>query len=161
MFITSWIIRQSSHKCSRSIKKVSRGSSISQGRQLADHKSSNPQKAALLISIISHLIRSITWWLSKLVMVLRYGHGSLLQSSKFLLLYLYESFRYVIGSKILSKLLPSDRRSIGGTSIVKWLPPVLSFSLELSWSVQHLLLIIALRYVELLFHYMKPIICFQ
>ena len=36
---------KSSHKCSRSIKeKISRGSSISQGRQLVDHKSSSPQK---------------------------------------------------------------------------------------------------------------------
>ena len=37
---------ESSHKCSRSIKeKISHGSSISQGRRLVDHKSSNPQES--------------------------------------------------------------------------------------------------------------------
>ena len=88
-------------------------------------------------------------------------HGSLLQSSELLLLELYQSLWYVVGSKILSKLLPDDRRSIGGTSILEWLPPVLSFSLELSWSVQQLLLIIALLYVKLLLHFTKSIIYFQ
>ena len=110
----------------------------------------------LLISIIGHLIQSITWQLSKFVMILSNGHGSLLQSSEFLLLELYQSLWYVVRSKILPKLLLCDRRSISGMSILEWLPPVLSFSLELSWSVQHFLLIITLRYVELLLHCMKP-----
>ena len=78
----------------------------------------------LLISIISHLIRSVTWQLSKFVMILSYRHRSLFQSSKFLLLELYQSFWYVIGSKILSKFLPGDRRSISGTSILECLPQV-------------------------------------
>ena len=67
----------------------------------------------------------------------------------------------MVGPKIFSKLLPGDRRSIGGTFILKCFPPVLGFSLKLSWCVQHLLLVIALCYVELLFHCTKPIICFQ
>jgi hypothetical protein len=47
------------------------------------------QKKTLLISIISHLIQSITWQLSKFVMILRHRHRSLLQRSKFLRLQLY------------------------------------------------------------------------
>ena len=55
-------------------------------------------------------------------MILSYRHRSLFQSSEFLLLELYQSFRYVVGSKILSKFLPGDRRSIGGTSILEVTP---------------------------------------
>jgi len=55
----------------------------------------------------------------KLVTVLSDGHGSLLQSSEFLLLELYQSLWYVIRSEILFELLPGDRRSIGGASILE------------------------------------------
>ena len=44
------------------------------------------EKVALLISIISHLIRSITSQLSEFVMILSHRHRPLFQSSKFLLL---------------------------------------------------------------------------
>ena len=54
-------------------------------------------------------------------MILSYEHRSLLQSSKFLLLELYQSFRYMVGSKILPKLLSGDRRSISETYILECL----------------------------------------
>ena len=52
-------------------------------------------------------------------MVLSDEHGSLLQGSELLLLEFYQSLRYVIGSEILFELLPGNRRSVGGTSILE------------------------------------------
>ena len=89
-------------------------------------------KAALLISIISHLIQSIACQLSEFVTILSHRHRSLFQSSELLLLQLYQSFRYMVRYEILSKFLSGDRRSISGTSILECLPPVLGFSLKLS-----------------------------
>jgi hypothetical protein len=67
----------------------------------------------------------------------------------------------MVSPEALSKLLPSDRGSIGGATILIRFPPILSFSLELSRSKQHFLPVITLCNVELLFHGMKPIIGFQ
>jgi hypothetical protein len=67
----------------------------------------------------------------------------------------------MVSPEVLSKLLPSDCGSIGGVTILIRFPPILSFSLELSRSKQHLLPVITLYNVELLFHGTKPIIHFQ
>jgi hypothetical protein len=66
----------------------------------------------------------------------------------------------MVSSEVLSKLLPSDRGSIGGATILIRFPPILSFSLKLSRS-KHLLAVITLCNVELLFHGTKPNIRFQ
>jgi hypothetical protein len=67
----------------------------------------------------------------------------------------------MIGPKTLCKLLPSNGGSVCRTAILIWIPPVLSCSLKLSRSKQHLLLIITLSNVVLLLHRTKPIIGFQ
>jgi hypothetical protein len=67
----------------------------------------------------------------------------------------------MVSHEVLFKLLPSDRGSISGATILIRFPPILSFSLELSKSKQHLLPVITLCNVELPFHGTKPIIRFQ
>jgi hypothetical protein len=67
----------------------------------------------------------------------------------------------MVSPKVLSKLLPGDCGSIGGVTILIRFPPILSFSLELSKSKQHLLPVITLCNIELLFYSTKPIIGFQ
>ena len=67
----------------------------------------------------------------------------------------------MVGPKILLEFLPGDSRSIVGMPILKWLPPILGSSLQLTGSIKHLFMVITLSYVQLSLHSSKLVISFQ
>jgi hypothetical protein len=94
--------------------------------------------------------------LQKLVPVLADGQGILLQGEKLLLPHYHQSLGHMVATEVVPKFFPSNGFRVGMDGEVR-LPPRLGWSPQLSGTVQHLLMIIALGSVQLTLHGTQPI----
>jgi hypothetical protein len=85
------------------------------------------QEPVLPLGISINFLRCVMRYLQKLVPILTDTQGTLLQCQKFLLPYYHQSFRHMVPTEVVSKLLPSDSFRVGVGSEVG-LPPGLCFS---------------------------------
>jgi hypothetical protein len=113
------------------------------------------QKAVLPLGIRVDIFWGITRQLQKLIPVLADRQGTFLQGEKLLLAHYHQSLGHKVAMEVVSDFLPSDgfRVSMGGE--VR-LPPRLGCSPQLSGTIQHLLMIVALASVQLTFHGTQP-----
>jgi hypothetical protein len=109
------------------------------------------QETVLPLGIRVDIFWGITWQLQKLILVLTNGQGTLLQGEKLLLPYYHQSFGHMVATEVVPDFFPSDGFKVGMGGEVR-LPPRLRCSPQLSGTIQHLLMIIALGSVQLMLH---------
>jgi hypothetical protein len=116
------------------------------------------QEAVLSLGIRVDILWGITRQLQKLVPVLIDRQGTLLQGEKLLLPHYHQSLGHMVAMEVVPELLPSDsfRVSMG---VEVGLPPRLCCSPQLSRTIQHLLMVVALGSVQLTLHGTQPIFC--
>jgi hypothetical protein len=114
------------------------------------------QEAILPLGIRVDILWGITRQLQELVPVLTNRHGTLLQGEKLLLPHYHQSLGHMVVTEVIPELLPSDGFRVGMGGEVR-LPPRLGCSPQLSGTVQHLLMIIALGSVQLMLRGTQPI----
>jgi hypothetical protein len=93
---------------------------------------------------------------AKLIPILTDGQGTLLQGEKLLLPHYHQSLGHMVETEVVFELLPSDGFRVGMGGEVR-LPPRLCCSPQLSGTIQHLLVVVALGSVQLTLHGTQPI----
>jgi hypothetical protein len=114
------------------------------------------KEVVLSLGIRVDILWGITGQLQKLVPVLTNGQGTLLQGEKLLLLHYHQSLGHMVATEVVPELLPSDGFRVGVGGEVG-LPPRLCCSPQLSGTIQHLLMVVALGIGQLSLHGTQPI----
>jgi hypothetical protein len=114
------------------------------------------QEAILSLGIRVDILSGITRQLQKLAPVLADGQGTLLQGEKLLLPHYHQSLGHMVATEVVPELLPSDSFRVGMGGEVG-LPPRLCCSPQLSGTIQHLLMIVALGNMQITLHGTQPI----
>jgi hypothetical protein len=114
------------------------------------------QEAVLPLGIRVDIFWGITGQLQKLVPVLADGQGTLLQGKKLLLPHYHQSLGHMVATEVVPEFFPSDGFRVGMGGKVRF-PPRLGCSPQLSGTIQHFLMIVALGSVQLTFHGTQPI----
>jgi hypothetical protein len=114
------------------------------------------QEAVLPLGIHVDILWGITRQLQKLIPVLTYRQGTLLQGEKLLLPHYHQSLGHMVVMEVFPEIFPNDGFRVGMGGEVR-LPPRLGCSPQLSGTIQHLLMIVALGSVQLTLHGTQPI----
>jgi hypothetical protein len=101
------------------------------------------QEAVLPLGIRVDIFWGITRQLQKLIPILADGQETLLQGEKLLLPHYHQSLGHMVATEVVSEFFPSDGFRVGMGGEVR-LPSRLCCSPQLSGTIQHLLMIVAL-----------------
>jgi hypothetical protein len=114
------------------------------------------QEAVLPLSIRVDIFWGITRQLQKHIHVLIDRQGTSLQGEKLLLPHYHQSLGHMVATEFVPEFFPSDSFRVGMGGKIR-LPPRLCCYPQLSGTVQHLLMIVALGSVQLMLHGTQPI----